>query len=139
MVGKNFSKMDGTTHHDWMDTLRWMDLTEGQRGIYMEFHAPILENNIKRMPENEEILCWNTYTPVQVHIDAFTNMDGTVNRTGENLTREASYIHGVLSRSQKNAIIDWLSEEEESYNMEYTEGLDEGGSWSLEEGEVIEW
>ena len=66
-------------------------------------------------------------------------MDGTVNRTGENLTREASYIHEALSRSQKNAIIDWLLEEEDSYNIEYTEGIDEGGSWSLEEGEIVEW
>jgi len=40
-------------------------------------------------------------TPIQEHNDAFSNWDGTINETSENLTRQANYIHESLTGSQK--------------------------------------
>ena len=97
--------------YDWSQ-LRWMDMTEGQRSIYMEFSAPVSENNIKRMPENQEFISHVYFTPTQDHIDAFSNWD----ESSENLSNEAIYIHNSLTDGQKNAIILWLSEiEDEEY------------------------
>ena len=115
--------MTEITQIDWLEELRWMDMTEGQRSIYMEFYAPIPENNIKRMPENEELINYHHFTPIQEHIDAFSNWDGTINDTGQDLTRQASYIHETLSDGQKNAIILWLSD------VEGEEGGEEINDW----------
>tara|TARA_Y100000591_G_C21492487_1_gene525832 strand:- start:224 stop:580 length:357 start_codon:yes stop_codon:yes gene_type:complete len=116
-------------NREWGDPFRWMDMTEGQRGIYMEFYAPVLENNLKRMPENEEYISIDCCTPIQEHIDAFTNWDGTINETGENLTRQASYIHESLTGSQKKAIIYWLTELGEDEEDVGDEEVDEINGW----------
>ena len=59
---------------------------------------------------------------IQEHIDAFSNWDGTINDTGEGLTRQACFINESLSHGQKNAIILWLSELEEKVAKKSTIG-----------------
>ena len=118
-----------------LSQLMWMDMTEGQRSIYMEFYAPILENNIKRMPENEELINSQHFTPVQIYIDAFSNWDGSI----ENLSREACYIYNSLTDGQINAIVLWLSEPEEEGGEyeEEVEGTNIG--WGEGDEEIDDW
>lgn len=106
--------MNQESHIDWLEQLRWMDMTEGQRSVYMEFYAPILENNIKRMPENEELISYEYFTPIQGHIDAFT----TITWYGTQ-----RYIRDSFTDGQREAIILWL------YEVEGNEEVGEIDGW----------
>jgi len=117
--------MNQESQIDWLEQLRWMDMTEGQRSVYMEFYSPILENNIKRMPENEELISCEYFTPIQGHIDAFTTISwhGTLNEGDESLTDEQRYIRDSFTDGQRDAIILWL------YEVEGNEEVGEIDGW----------
>ena len=77
----------------------WMNLTESQKRIYMEFHAPII-NNVKVMPENLELIPLNLVYP-------------TPDMINEALLSELEYnntINTHLTDSQINAVLFWIQE-----------------------------
>ena len=101
-------------HDEWVSPVKWTDLSEGQRAIFMEFYASEIENNLKIMPRNDDGVYPVNYTPTPMHISAFTYDDGSLNISdagvglGIMATRS---IRDGLTDGQKNAIILWLTEE----------------------------
>ncbi len=84
----------------------WSELSNSQKNFYLEFYAP------KRgmtciIPRNNELIHAISYTPDEYHIDA--------------VTVRKPKLKISLTEGQRNAIIDWLEEnnpyqENEIYN-----------------------
>lgn len=82
-----------------MEGAYWMELSEGQRAIYMEFHAPTT-NNVKQMPWNESFIHENLWTPTGSQINI---LEGSI--------EEIHHSFRYLTDGQTNALILWSTEE----------------------------
>jgi hypothetical protein len=85
----------------------WGDLTDSERGIYMNFYART-ENNVRVQPGNNDPI-WTTliFTPTQAQINA-------VSDTGDELVRTINY---RLNDNQYNAIQEWVREHGTNYQI----------------------
>jgi len=83
----------------------WGDLTDSERGIYMNFYARTV-NNIRVQPGNNDVI-WprRIYTPTEAQINA-------VSDTGDDLVRTINY---RLNDDQYNAIQIWVREHGSNY------------------------
>jgi hypothetical protein len=77
--------------------VEWQTLTPEQKGFYLEFNCPFV-NNIRQIPENEELIYYGACVPREAHMNAVCD-------TGENLVRTLDF---SLSPGQRNAIIAWM-------------------------------
>ena len=79
----------------------WSSLSMGQKTFYMEFHAPIINDNTV-VPHNNEFIPPLRCTPSALHINAVTD-------TGDQLVRT---LNNALSESQRLAVLEWIEEQE---------------------------
>jgi len=87
--------------HGWT---HWHNLTDSERSIYMEFYSPIV-NNIKVMPENDDIVRDLMVVPTDIQLDHVLNdPENTVNNR--------------FTDGQRNAILYWM-EQHPDYMQNY--------------------
>ena len=85
----------------------WRLLLESEKSFYMEYYAPI-ENNLKVMPENNDLVSSDYYIPNEGQLNYVID-------TGENHNRSI----GVrLTDGQRNAVIFWIEDHAE-YMRQY--------------------
>lgn len=83
-----------------VNQLTWGDLTESQRGIYMNFYSHTV-NNQRVTPGNNDVM-WSRliYTPTRGQINTVSNL-------GDELSRTINY---QLTEDQSEAILNWIRE-----------------------------
>ena len=81
----------------------WSTLSSAQKDFYMEFHAPTI-NNVRREPDNNDIILPVCSTPSQLHINSVID-------TGDQLVRTLNH---SLTDGQRNAILDFIREMDEN-------------------------
>jgi hypothetical protein len=84
----------------------WGDLTDSERGIYMNFYART-ENNVRVQPGNNEPIWTFIFAPTEAQINA-------VSDTGDELCRTINY---GLNNGQYNAIQEWVREHGTNYQI----------------------
>ena len=78
--------------------VQWQDLTPEQQGFFLEFNRPLV-NNIRQIPDNEELIYYGACVPGEAHLNAVCD-------TGERLVRTLNF---SLTPGQRNAIIAWMA------------------------------
>ena len=81
--------------------IQWQDLEPEEQNFYLEFHRPLV-NNVREIPENEELIYYDSCVPTEQHINAVCD-------TGDRLVRTVNF---RLTVGQRNAIIDWIQANE---------------------------
>jgi len=84
----------------------WSELSNSEQNFYLEFYAP-KKKEIPIIPSNNTEIHYDIYTPNDLHINA-------VILKGSRLYK----LKITLNEGQRNAIIDWL-EENNSYQGNY--------------------
>ena len=77
--------------------IQWQNLEPEEQNFYLEFHRPLI-NNIREIPDNEELIYYGACVPTEAHINGVCD-------TGDRLTRTLNF---RLTVGQRNAIIDWI-------------------------------
>ena len=85
----------------------WGDLSESERGIYMNFYARVV-NNVRVQPGNNDVI-WTRliYTPTAAQIN-------TVSNNNDELVRTINY---RLNDDQFDAIQNWVREHGSNYQI----------------------
>tara|TARA_A200000113_G_scaffold31195_1_gene25941 strand:- start:2210 stop:2500 length:291 start_codon:yes stop_codon:yes gene_type:complete len=73
------------------------NLEPGEQNFYLEFNRPLV-NNIRQIPENEELIYYGACIPSEAHMNDVCD-------TGDRLVRTLNF---ALPPSQRNAIIAWM-------------------------------
>lgn len=76
----------------------WSELSNSQQNIYLEFYAP-KRGLTSIVPDDDTKISYGTYTPSELHVQAVT-FRGSILQT----------LNITLNQGQRNAIIDWLEE-----------------------------
>ena len=77
---------------------KWFELLQCEQNFYLEFFAPKL-NDKYIVPSNNTYIHFDSYTPNELHVCAVTYR-GSMLRS----------LNIVITEGQRNAIIDWLEE-----------------------------
>ena len=99
---------------EYITSSYWHELNDSERGIYMEFHSPI-ENNIRIMPENNDLIDDQLVTPTYRHLDIVLN-----NRF--NLNDHENNNDNIITDRQMNAILYWVDQHGD-YIQNYYENI----------------
>ena len=81
--------------------IQWQDLEPEEQNYYLEFHRPLV-NNVREIPENEELIYYGACVPTEALINDVCD-------TGDRLVRTVNF---RLTTGQRNAIIDWIQANE---------------------------
>lgn len=81
--------------------IQWQDLDPEEQNFYLEFHRPLVDN-VRDIPENEELVYYGSCVPTEQHINAVCD-------TGDRLVRTVNF---RLTTGQRNAVIDWIQANE---------------------------
>ena len=92
----------------------WHELNESERCIYMEFHARI-ENNIRMMPENNDLIYDQLVMPTDRHLDIVLNNRHSLNDLENNYDN-------LFTDGQLNAILFWVDQHGD-YMQNYYENI----------------
>jgi hypothetical protein len=76
---------------------QWQDLTHEEKGFYLEFNRPLI-NNQREIPDNEEMIYLGACRPMEAHMNAVCD-------TGDRLVRTLNF---TLTPAQRNATIAWM-------------------------------
>lgn len=95
----------------------WHNLNDSERSIYMEFYSPI-ENNIRVMPGNDDIVNDQTVIPTDIQLDRVLN-------DPEN-TSDNRFTDG-----QRNAILYWMEQ-----NPDYMQSYYDDVAYNLDDNIV---
>ena len=76
----------------------WCELSNSEQNFYLEFYSPKLNNKFA-IPSMNTQLHFDSYTPQDIHINAVLFKGSMLSKLNINLTQ-----------GQRNAIIDWLEE-----------------------------
>ena len=77
--------------------VQWQNLEPEEQNFYLEFHRPLV-NNVRQLPENEELIYYGSCIPTEAHINYVCD-------TGDRIIRTLNF---RLTDGQRNAIIDWI-------------------------------
>lgn len=95
----------------------WHNLNDSERSIYMEFYSPI-ENNIRVMPGNDDIVNDQTVIPTDIQLDRVLN-------DPEN-TSDNRFTDG-----QRNALLYWMEQ-----NPDYMQSYYDDVAYNLDDNIV---
>ena len=98
----------------------WHELNDSERGIYMEFHSPI-ENNIRIMPENNDLIYDQLVMPTDRHLDIVLNNRHSLNDLENNYDHENNN-DNIITDGQMNAILFWVDQHGD-YMQNYYENI----------------
>lgn len=86
----------------------WHNLNDSERSIYMEFYSPVV-NNVKVMPENDDIVRDLMVVPTDIQLDHVLNdPENTVNNR--------------FTDGQRNSILYWM-EQHPDYMQNYYDNI----------------
>tara|TARA_B100001248_G_scaffold240144_1_gene205889 strand:+ start:401 stop:694 length:294 start_codon:yes stop_codon:yes gene_type:complete len=77
--------------------IQWQNLEPEEQNFYLEFHGRII-NNIRQIPDNEELIYYGACVPTEGHINYVLETDVNFSPT----------LNFRLTDGQRNSIIDWI-------------------------------